>query len=54
MFFPSEVRCEDGGLPILPEGADWFKFMIVGQGRFVEDDRLLDECEALGLIKRSE
>ena len=59
VFFPSEVSCRTGigpnakstlyveGLGPLPD-----TFMIVGLGRYTQDQMLLDLCEERGLIRK--
>lgn len=55
VFFPQEVSCREnpnGQVVLQTPGGDLYDFMIVGGGRYYEDNTLLDQCEAKGLIEK--
>lgn len=52
VYMPKDVLCPEGGVPILPNGAQFKDFVIIGHGRFAEDNMLLDQCEQRGLLER--
>lgn len=51
VFFPNEVTCDKGKL-LTNTGEVLDSFMIVGQGRYAEDQDQLTQCERAGLIRR--
>lgn len=56
VFFMDEVFCRKdpkGRMIVVTPAGDLWDFLVVGQGAWAEDQELLNQCEAQGVIKRN-